>query len=192
MAGFDARLKAQASKISLDRTGLLMEDLRHCRAGLRWRDLDVAALEAGPDPFQKFALRAPDRHWGTIQTGQWPDTTGFLEANAEPLAPVRKQGQAVEICDGPQNQIGRIAFDDDASLVTFSTELRGDHHQVAHWTLPSGYVQRPAMHRGALAKLDHIRFQILAADPYRFLSKYRRPESGDLDVGTERRKQMPG
>jgi len=52
-----------------------------------------------PDPFQKFALCAPDRHWGTIQAGQGPDTAGFLEANTEPLAPVRKQGQAVEICD---------------------------------------------------------------------------------------------
>ena len=98
----------------------------------------------------------------------------------------------MEICDGPQNQIGRIAFDDDASLVTFSTELRGDHHQVSNWTLPSGYVQGPAMHRGALAKLDHIRFQVLATDPYRFFSKYRRPESRDLNIGTERRKQVTG
>ena len=81
----------------------------------------MAALEAGPDPFQKFALCAPDRHWGAIQAGQWPDTTGFLEANTEPLAPVRKQGQAVEVSNGTQDQIGRIASDNDAGLVSFST-----------------------------------------------------------------------
>ena len=49
-------------------------DPRHCRAGLRWRDLDLAVLEAGPDPFKKLILCALDCHGGTIQAGQWPDT----------------------------------------------------------------------------------------------------------------------
>jgi hypothetical protein len=40
----------------------------------------------------------------------------------------RNQGigdERLKDSNGPQNQIGRIAFDDDAGLVTFSTELRG-------------------------------------------------------------------
>lgn len=97
----------------------------------------------------------------------------------------------MEVNNCPQNQIRRIAFDDDAGLVTFSTELRGDRHEVSNWAPSPGYGQRPTIHGWALAKLDHIRSQILTADPYRFLTKDRRPESGDLNIGTKRRKQVP-
>ena len=47
----------------------------------------------------------------------------------------------MEVGGGPQNQIGRVTFDDDAGLVAFGTELRGDHHQVSNWAPPSGYRQ---------------------------------------------------
>ena len=97
----------------------------------------------------------------------------------------------MEVSNGPQNQIGRIAFDDDAGLVTFSTELRGDHHQVSNWAPSPGYRQRPTIYCGAFAKLDHIRFQILAADSDRLLSEDCRPESRDLNISAERRKQVP-
>jgi hypothetical protein len=155
------------------------------------RDSDLAVLEAGSDPFEKFTLCAPDCYWDTIQAGKWPDTTSFLEPNTEPLAPVRKQWQAVEVSNGTQNQIGRIAFDNDAGLVTFSTELRGGHHQMSYWAPPTGYRQRPTVHCGAFAKLDHIWFQILAADSDRLLCEDRRPESRDLNISAKRRKQVP-
>ena len=72
----------------------------------------------------------------------------------------------MEVSNGPQNQIGRIALRDDPGLVTFGTELRGDHDQVSNWASSSRYRQRTTIHCGALTKLDHIWFQILAADPY--------------------------
>jgi hypothetical protein len=98
----------------------------------------------------------------------------------------------VEVGNGSQNQIGRIALRDDAGLVTFSTELRGDHHQMSDWAPPARYCQRSTIHCGALAKLDHVRFQLLATDPYWFLTKDCRPEGRDLHIGTECRKQVPG
>jgi len=81
----------------------------------------------------------------------------------------------VEVCNGSQNEIGRIALDDDSGLVSFSAELRRDHHQMPNWASSPGYRQRPPIYQGALAKLDHVRFEVLAADPYRFLSKDCRP-----------------
>ena len=76
------------------------------RAGLRWGDLDLAALESGPDPFEKLAFCAPDRHGGAIEAGQWADAASLLQATAEPVAPIGQQGQTVEVSDGSQNQIG--------------------------------------------------------------------------------------
>jgi hypothetical protein len=66
----------------------------------------LAVLKSGPDPFKKLALCAPDRHGGAIEAGQWADAASLLEATAEPLAPIGQQGQAVEVSDGSQNQIG--------------------------------------------------------------------------------------
>ena len=97
----------------------------------------------------------------------------------------------MEVGNGTQNQIGRIAFDDDAGLVTFGTELRGDHHQMSNRASSPRYRQRPAIHCRTLAKLDHIRFQILAADSDRLLAEDCRPESRDLNISAERRKQVP-
>jgi hypothetical protein len=97
----------------------------------------------------------------------------------------------MEVSNGTQNQIGRIALRDDAGLVTLGTELRGDHHQMSNWAPSARYRQRSTIDRGALAKLDHIRFQFMAADPYWFLTKDRRPESRDLNIGTECGKQVP-
>ena len=97
----------------------------------------------------------------------------------------------MEVGNGTQDQIGRIAFDNDAGLVPFSTELRGGHHQMSYRAPPTGYRQRPTVHCGAFAKLDHIWFQILAADSDRFLCEDCRPEGRDLNIGTEHRKQVP-
>ena len=90
------------------------------------------------------------------------------------------------------DRVGRTTLDDDAGLVTFGPELGGDHHQVSNWALPPRYRQRPTTYRGALAKLYQVRFQILAANPDRLLCEDRRPESRDLHIGAERRKQVPG
>src|ERR1017187_2218080 len=62
---------------------------------------------------------------------------------------------------------------------------------MSNWALPPRYRQRPTIYRGALAKLDHIRVQILAANPDRLLGEDCRPESRDLHIGAERRKQVP-
>jgi hypothetical protein len=150
--------------------------------------LDLAIPETGPDPFKELPLCALDRHRGAIQAGQWPDPTGSLEANTEPLAPVREQRQAVEVGNCSQNQIGRIALDDDPGLVGFGTELSGDHYQVSNWALPPGYRQGPTIYRRALAKVDHMRLQILAANSDRFFSEDCRPKRRDLNISTERRK----
>ena len=72
----------------------------------------------------------------------------------------------MEVSNGSQNQTGRIALGDNAGLVAFGAELRRDHHQVSNRASSARYRQRSTKYCGALTKLDHIRFQILAADPY--------------------------
>ena len=87
--------------------------------------------------------------------------------------------------------IDESAFQAGAGLITFSTELCGDYDQVSNWAPPPRYRQRPTIYRGAGAKLDHVRLQILAANSDRLLSEDRRPKSRDLNIRTERRKQVP-
>jgi hypothetical protein len=92
-------------------------------SGLRGGNLNLAAPKAGSDPFKKLSLCASDCDRGAIQSGQGPDAPSFAESIKKPLAPSRKQWQTVKIGRSAQNQIGRIAFDDDPRLVSFGTKL---------------------------------------------------------------------